>query len=148
MGLQELLESWFCALFFPSRKISLQLFWVASADARTACIRASLLPPPKEGFGCHRLRCLQAYRSALLRLWEVLALSRQPLKAESCAAVPSRAFSNPSWSSQLSGSCTHRAGGSQQPGGHSSSSAPLGAAVAQHPGVAEGTCVWTVSLLC
>lgn len=40
MGLQDLLELWFCVLdFFPLKGNLAATFWVASVDARTACIR-------------------------------------------------------------------------------------------------------------
>lgn len=84
-----------CWIFFPLKGNLAATFWVASVDARTACIRALLPPPPLPKRGWAAIGYAACRHIDLLRLWEVLALSRQPLKADSCAAVPSRAFSIP-----------------------------------------------------
>lgn len=96
-----------CWIFFPLKGNLAATFWVASVDARTACIRALLPPPPppKEGLGCHRLRCLQAYRSAQA----VGGAGTQQAASESrqLCCCSQQGFFHPWWRSQLSGSCTH-----------------------------------------
>lgn len=96
-----------CWFFFSPRGKS-RCNFLGCISRCTHCLYKGFItppPPPKEGLGCHRLRCLQAYRSAQA----VGGAGTQQAASESrqLCCCSQQGFFHPWWRSQLSGSCTH-----------------------------------------
>lgn len=82
-----------CWFFFSPRGKSRCNFLGCISRCTHRLYKGFITPPPLPKRGWAAIGYAACRHIDLLRLWEVLALSRQPLKADSCAAVPSRAFS-------------------------------------------------------